>query len=183
MRAACTLSKPCCSAHRCCLSPVLPRCGPGFSRGARKPVLTTAGSKSSNNGNEASSVESWLQQRTRLTVQYLKEQQAQWLYRYFRDWRKDAFRYVQMHSQITMLVKSVPTGDGSTCMCSTSQGAAAQWICAGICLSASTHPTPTATAWQYAAKPQPTQHVTCEFTQLVLPAADHACPVLLAKAR
>lgn len=100
MRAAYPLAAPCCSAQRCCLPHVLSRPGPGFSRVPKRPLLTTAALKRTNNDNEGSTADSWLQQRSRLAVQFLKEQQAQWLYRYFRDWRKDAFRYLQLSHNI-----------------------------------------------------------------------------------
>jgi hypothetical protein len=63
-----------------------------LSRRARKLLLVKANFKRDSKVNESRTAESWWQQRSRLAVQFLKEQQAQWLYRYFRDWRKDAFR-------------------------------------------------------------------------------------------
>jgi hypothetical protein len=65
---------------------------PGSSRGARQGLLVKANFKRDNKVNDSRTAESWWQQRSRLAVQFLKEQQAQLLYRYFRDWRKDAFR-------------------------------------------------------------------------------------------
>jgi hypothetical protein len=71
---------------------VLPRLCPGFSRGARKQLIVKADLRRDSKANKGRDAESWWQQRSRLAVQFLREQQAQWLYRYFRDWRKDAFR-------------------------------------------------------------------------------------------
>jgi hypothetical protein len=101
MHAALQLATPRNPLHRCysssCLSP-LPRFGFGLSRQTRSCLPNAAAVKRSSDGNEVSNAGSWLQKRTRL-VEYLKEQQAQWLYRYFRDWRKDAFRYISVRVQ------------------------------------------------------------------------------------
>eukprot|EP00882_Tetradesmus_deserticola_P033344 GHRQ01038084.1.p1 GENE.GHRQ01038084.1~~GHRQ01038084.1.p1 ORF type:complete len:202 (+),score=72.95 GHRQ01038084.1:165-770(+) len=102
MRAVSAPASPCCFAHRCCSSPVLPSFGPGFSRGARIRLRIQARLKQNSNGAAASTRKSWWQQRSGLGMQFLKEQQAQWLYRYFRDWRKDAFSDLQAVLLLTL---------------------------------------------------------------------------------
>eukprot|EP00883_Tetradesmus_obliquus_P013682 jgi/Sobl393_1/6651/SZX75593.1 len=123
MRAAYPLAAPCCSAQRCCLPHVLSRPGPGFSRVPKRPLLTTAALKRTNNDNEGSTADSWLQQRSRLAVQFLKEQQAQWLYRYFRDWRKDAFSDLQAILLLALAVNLVLAGGKVLLLGESSKGA------------------------------------------------------------
>ncbi|WIA34666.1 hypothetical protein OEZ86_012981 [Tetradesmus obliquus] len=123
MRAAYPLAAPCCSAQRCCLPHVLSRPGPGFSRVPKRPLLATAALKRTNNDNEGSTADSWLQQRSRLAVQFLKEQQAQWLYRYFRDWRKDAFSDLQAILLLALAVNLVLAGGKVLLLGESSKGA------------------------------------------------------------